>query len=151
MENISKSFGRPRPRAAPTSAVADTPLDKQDSQVLRQQSGPLTSGAGEGTSLKKVTSSASKKQEEWDKEIPPVSLLRVMALNAKEWWLIVLGVIGAAVAGSITPLFAIIFGEILSVFASRRDEIRSAIALWSGMFLVLGFVSGIGIFLKVDY
>ena len=33
----------------------------------------------------------SKLQEEWDKEIPKVSLFRVMRLNAKEWWIIVVG------------------------------------------------------------
>ena len=40
---------------------------------------------------------------------------KLMALNSKEWYLIALGVVGAAVNGSIFPLFAIIFGELLNV------------------------------------
>ena len=42
-------------------------------------------------------------------------MFRLIALNAKEWWLIILGLIGAAVNGSIFPLFAILFGNILGV------------------------------------
>ena len=33
----------------------------------------------------------SKLQEEWDKEIPKVSLLRVVKLNTPEWWIILIG------------------------------------------------------------
>ena len=33
----------------------------------------------------------SKLQEEWDKDIPQVSLLRVVKLNASEWWIILVG------------------------------------------------------------
>lgn len=36
-------------------------------------------------------------------------------MNAKEWWLIILGLLGAAVNGSVFPLFAIVFGDVLSV------------------------------------
>ena len=92
---------------------------------------------------------SKEKEEEWDKEIPSVSLLRVFALNSKEWWLILLGVVGAILNGAIYPVFAILFGEILSVFAMPASEIVSSIGLWAGLFLVLGFVSGLGVFLKV--
>lgn len=123
-------------------------MTKQGSHVSHQTSVQRQASATEGKSLKKVTS-IGKKEEEWDKEIPPVSLGRVIALNAKEWWLIVLGVLGAAVNGCIYPVFAILFGEILNVFAMERDQIRSAVGMWAGLFLVLGVVSGIGFFLKV--
>ena len=36
-------------------------------------------------------------------------------MNAREWWLIILGLGGAAVNGSVFPLFAIVFGEVLGV------------------------------------
>ncbi len=54
-------------------------------------------------------------QAEWDKELASVPFAKLMALNSKEWYLIALGVVGAAVNGSIFPLFAIIFGELLRV------------------------------------
>lgn len=88
-------------------------------------------------------------QEEWDKNIPEVSLFRVLALNAKEWWMIGLGLLGSIVTGSIYPLFAIVFGYILEVFTLPADEIFNEIHLWAGLFLVLGLVSGVAIFLKV--
>lgn len=54
-------------------------------------------------------------QEEWDKELVNVPLHRVMALNAKEWWIIIIGVLAALAQGSVFPLFAIFFGTVLEV------------------------------------
>ena len=94
--------------------------------------------------------SSKKKQEEWDKEIPEVPLHRVIRLNAKEWWIIILGLLGAAVGGSIWPIFSIFFGEILMIFALPADQILGEIPLWACLFIVLGLVSGLGIFAKVS-
>ncbi|CAI8032913.1 ATP-dependent translocase ABCB1 [Geodia barretti] len=90
----------------------------------------------------------SKLQEEWDKDTPKVSILRVMKLNAREWWIILIGVVGAAVNGCIWPAFAFLFGEILEVFALPPDEVLDEIHVWAGLFIVLGVVSGTGVFLK---
>ena len=73
----------------------------------------------------------------------------MIKLNAREWWIIIIGLLGAAVNGSIWPLFALLFGEILEVFARPADEILDSIHLWAGLFIVLGIVSGTGVFLKV--
>ena len=55
----------------------------------RQHSGQ---DPGEATFKRELSQrQLSKLQEEWDKEIPKVSLFRVMRLNAKEWWIIVVG------------------------------------------------------------
>ena len=70
-------------------------------------------------------------------------------MNAREWWLIVLGVLGAVVNGSIFPLFAIFFGEILEVFGLPAEEVFGEIHLWAGLFILLGVVSGISQFSKV--
>lgn len=109
-----------------------------------------TSAPEGGKSLKKAVS-VGKKEEEWDKDIPQVPLKRVIALNTKEWWLILLGVLGAALSGCIYPFFVFLFGEIFSVFAMERDQIRSAVIPWAGLFLLLGVVAGVGVFLKVHY
>ena len=42
-------------------------------------------------------------------------MFRLLVLNAKEWWLIILGLIGAGVSGSVMPVFAVLFGNILDV------------------------------------
>ena len=94
-------------------------------------------------------SSFSPQQEEWDKNIPEVKLTRVLALNAKEWWIILLGLLGSVITGSIFPLFAVIFGNILDVFTLPPEEIFDEIHFWAAMFIVLGFVSGVAVFLKV--
>ena len=57
--------------------------------------------------------------------------------------------IGAAVNGCIWPAFAFLFGEILEVFALPPEDILGEIHLWAGLFIVLGLVSGTGLFFKV--
>ena len=90
-----------------------------------------------------------KQQEAWDKDIPAVPLHRVLALNAKEWWLIAIGVLAAGVNGLIFPSFSIFFGEIIRVFSLPPDQVLSSIHMWTGLFIALGVVSGICNFCKV--
>ena len=59
------------------------------------------------------------------------------------------GMVGAAVNGCIWPGFALLFGEILKVFALPPDQILDEIHLWAGLFIVLGVVSGTAVFFKV--
>ena len=74
----------------------------------------------------------------------------MLALNAKEWWVIIIGLLGAIVNGSIWPLFAILFGEVLSVFQAPPELVLDRTHVWGGLFLVLGVISGVGIFFKVS-
>ena len=142
----SKSLGRLFSHS--TSKNETESPRKVGQQVSRQQSYQRQTSGDKKDEVKEL--SLKKKQEEWDKELPSVSLLRLISLNAKEWWLIILGVLGSVVNGSIFPLFAIIFGEILAVFSRPTGaEILDGIGLWAGLYLVLGSVSGIAIFLKV--
>ena len=59
--------------------------------------------------------------------------------------------LGAAANGSIFPLFAIFFGEVLEVFGLPADQVLGEIHLWAGLYMVLGVVSGVSIFSKVTY
>ena len=118
-----------------TSVQQQTSIQRQTS-VQRQAS-------------KLDTKMLEKRQEEWDKEIPSVPLTRVLAVNAKEWWMILLGVIGAALSGCLFPAFAIIFGEIFAVFALPADQIQDQINLYAGLMALLGAAAAVGIFLKV--
>ena len=52
--------------------------------------------------------------------------------------------------GCIWPAFALLFGEILEVFARPPEEILDEVHLWAGLFIVLGVVSGTAIFCKVQ-
>ena len=92
---------------------------------------------------------STKKQEEWDKDIPPVSFGRVIKVNGKEWWLIIIGVFTAMINGSVFPLYSILFGEVLRVFQQRVDQVLDDITPWALLFLAMAVASGISIFFKV--
>ena len=112
------------------------------------------SSTAEGKEVAKRQTSAAKKEEEEeaDEDIPEVSMLRVIRVNAKEWWMILLGSIGSAINGSINPLFAVLFGEIFRVFGNpNRGQVLNEIHPWAGLFLVFGVVSGLAIFFKVNF
>ena len=61
-----------------------------------------------------------------DKEIidegpppPAPSVIRIAKMNAPEWKLILLGLVGAAGAGVIMPVFSIVFSKLLRVRLER--------------------------------
>ena len=99
--------------------------------------------------LKKQIS--AKKQEEWDKDIPPVSLGKVIKVNAPEWWLIIIGVLAAMINGSVFPVYSILFGEVLRVFQMPHDQVLDEIDVWAILFLALALASGIAVFFKVSH
>ena len=117
--------------------------------VQRQVSlGRQGSSIAEGKEVTKRQISTKDIDEEADKDVPKVSFFRIIKYNAKEWWLILLGTIGSAINGSINPLFAVLFGEILEVFVNP-DTVLERIHPWAGAFFAIGVVSGIAIFAKV--
>ena len=71
--------------------------------------------------------------------------------NAPEWWIILFGLVAAAVGGCIFPSFAIFFGEVLEVFARPKDEVLDAIHPWAVVFLAIGIGAALSIFFKVIY
>jgi len=120
---------------------------QRQASIQRQASVQRQTSVGAKPDLKRQVS--EKQQEKWDKETPVVPLTRVIAVNAKEWWMIVLGLFGAAINGCIFPAFALIFGVIVGVFALPPERVQSEMNLYAGLFLVLGSVSATGVFLKV--
>ena len=87
------------------------------------------------------------KEEEEEEMVVPLG--RILRLNSKEWWLLVLGVLGSIVSGCVFPLYAILFGELLMVFLMPVESVLSPSLLLLPYFLALGFGSGVGVFLKV--
>uniref|UniRef100_A0A803YN25 ATP binding cassette subfamily B member 1 n=1 Tax=Meleagris gallopavo TaxID=9103 RepID=A0A803YN25_MELGA len=72
------------------------------------------------------------------KELPPVSFLKVMKLNRKEWPYFVAGTLCAVINGALQPAFAVIFSEIIGV---NEKVLREKSNLYSLLFLVLGIIS----------
>ncbi len=79
-----------------------------------------------------------------------MSILRIFNINRNWWWLVFIGTLGAIFNGAVFPVFAIIFGEVLEVFARPPNEVLDGTHLWAGMFLVLGTGAALGILLKVS-
>lgn len=57
-------------------------------------------------------------------EIEPAPVRRILKLNAPEWPYMVVGSVGAAVNGAVTPLYAFLFSQILGV-SKQLDSLSS--------------------------
>uniref|UniRef100_K7FJS5 ATP binding cassette subfamily B member 1 n=1 Tax=Pelodiscus sinensis TaxID=13735 RepID=K7FJS5_PELSI len=89
------------------------------------------------------------KTVEPDEDVPPVSFLKVMKLNKTEWPYFVVGTLSAIVNGALQPAFAIIFSEIIGIFAESDPTIvRNKANLYSLLFFALGIISFVTFFLQ---
>ena len=61
----------------------------------------------------------SETDDEEDKE---VSLIEIMRMNSPEWPFMVLGVFAATIVGLTTPIYGILFGEVLGVLSPLPPE-----------------------------
>lgn len=96
--------------------------------------------------LSVASSAVSAQSEDID-----VSLMEIMRMNRKEWPYITLGVIGSAIVGLSTPVYAILFSEVLGVLtpggsAEEQAYKRERGNFYSLMFLILGIVAGFAAF-----
>ncbi|XP_056375074.1 ATP-dependent translocase ABCB1-like isoform X2 [Hyla sarda] len=104
-------------------------------------------------SVKKSPEDEEKKAEKDNddkriEEVPPVSFFKILRLNKPEWPYFVVGLICAAINGAVQPSFAIIFSKIIGVFAGPENEMRSQSNLYSLLFLALGGISFVTLFLQ---
>ncbi|XP_030604928.1 ATP-dependent translocase ABCB1 [Archocentrus centrarchus] len=84
-----------------------------------------------------------------DEDVPPVSFLKVMALNTSELPYILLGTICATINGAMQPAFAFVFSKIINVFAeTNKDIVRERSEFFSLMFVAIGGVSFVTMFLQ---
>ncbi|XP_023045476.1 bile salt export pump [Piliocolobus tephrosceles] len=75
-------------------------------------------------------------------EVEPAPVRRILKFNAPEWPYMLAGSVGAAVNGTVTPLYAFLFSEILGTFAlPDKDEQRSQINGVCLLFVAMGCVS----------
>ncbi|XP_015742969.1 multidrug resistance protein 1 [Python bivittatus] len=84
-----------------------------------------------------------------DENIPQVSFLKIMKLNLSEWPYFIVGTFASLINGALQPGFAIIFSEIIGVFAiADNNVVREKSNLYSLLFLGVGVVSFITFFLQ---
>ena len=79
-----------------------------------------------------------------------VSLGRVIAKNAPEWWVITLGLLAAFISGILFPAYAIFFGEVLEVLIVPAGEVLRSIHVWAALFVAIAIASGLSNFFKVN-
>ncbi len=72
-----------------------------------------------------------------------------METNAPEWWIIAIGLVGAALSGAVFPSFSIFYGYVLDILARPPDQIFPDIHPWAALFIVIGISSFFSIFIKV--
>ena len=90
--------------------------------------------------------------EDEEDKLPDVSTWRIMKnLSPSQWGVIIVGTFFSFLNGLVFPSFAIVFGEVLGVFAGPPSEILNDIHPWGATFLGLGFVLAISSFIKVSY
>ncbi|GBP95551.1 Multidrug resistance protein 1, partial [Eumeta japonica] len=91
-----------------------------------------------------IESDSEDSDKEDDERIPPVNDWQLLKLNGPEWPLLVVGSIAAFIQGACFPMFALLFGLAIGVFA-YEDNARTLrdSAVFSGMFIVIAAVAGV--------
>eukprot|EP00923_Selenidium_pygospionis_P032802 GHVN01057722.1.p1 GENE.GHVN01057722.1~~GHVN01057722.1.p1 ORF type:complete len:1302 (+),score=187.31 GHVN01057722.1:75-3980(+) len=118
---------------------SDTRASRDMSNLLRSYSIIPPRAANEKTYETKTSCFCIKKQVEVDPDAkPPVGFKEMVSLMAPHWPWLVVGCIAAALAGSVFPLFAVIFSEFLGIyFSPDPDFIKDESSFWALMFVVL--------------
>ena len=76
---------------------------------------------------------------------------RLLQLNKNEWYIIVLGILSAAIAGSGFPIFGLLFGITYDTFVSSGPQtIVNDTEPWGASYVALGIMMGIAYYTKVS-
>ncbi|NXP70825.1 MDR1 protein, partial [Ramphastos sulfuratus] len=137
--------------------VAEVPDSERDENALSVQRKELETDSDEALtrslrrrsvrrSMKKPGAQSEDPEEKTSpvsaEELPPASFLKILKLNRTEWPYFVVGILSAVINGVLQPAFAIIFSEIIGVFAETdKNILRKKSDLYSLLFLVVGIVS----------
>uniref|UniRef100_A0A8C4KQF8 Bile salt export pump n=1 Tax=Dromaius novaehollandiae TaxID=8790 RepID=A0A8C4KQF8_DRONO len=82
-------------------------------------------------------------------DVKPVPFARILKYNASEWPYMVLGSLGAAVNGAVSPLYALLFSQILGTFSILdEEEQRRQVNGVCLLFVLVGIVSFLTQFLQ---
>ncbi|XP_076820461.1 ATP-dependent translocase ABCB1-like isoform X2 [Clavelina lepadiformis] len=89
-----------------------------------------------------ITKDEEEEQMQEDEELTEVPLTRILKMNKPEWGYMAAGLVFAAIAGSIDPLNAVVYSEVLRVFteSNREEQYRDA-RLHGLIFLGIGLVA----------
>ncbi|XP_022425677.2 bile salt export pump isoform X3 [Delphinapterus leucas] len=115
---------------------------------IRQRSKSQLSYLGPEPRLALVDHKSTYEEDRKDKNIPveeeiePAPVRRILKVNAPEWPYMLVGAMGAAVNGTVTPFYAFFFSQILGIFSiPDKEEQRSQIHGVCLLFVAIGCVS----------
>ncbi|CAJ1079341.1 bile salt export pump [Xyrichtys novacula] len=115
---------------------------------LRSQS-TLSSSSLKILSNIMITPETPTYEESVEEEVEPAPVARILKYNQPEWPYMLLGSLGAAVNGSVNPIYAVLFSQILGTFAIRDlDEQRAQINGICILFCVVAVMSVFSQFLQ---
>ncbi|XP_068400037.1 bile salt export pump isoform X2 [Eschrichtius robustus] len=115
---------------------------------IRQRSKSQLSYLGPEPPLALVDHKSTYEEDRKDKNIPveeeiePAPVRRILKVNAPEWPYMLVGAVGAAVNGTVTPFYAFFFSQILGTFSiPDKEEQRSQIHGVCLLFVAIGCLS----------
>ncbi|XP_021367207.1 multidrug resistance protein 1-like isoform X1 [Mizuhopecten yessoensis] len=97
--------------------------------------------AGEEVPEEDTTGNAKDKKKKKKKEEESAPFSRVIRLNAPEWPLILLGTFCSIINGGVQPAFAVIFAEVIGVFAEDEETQKKNVAMYSLLLVGIGALS----------
>jgi ATP-binding cassette, subfamily B (MDR/TAP), member 1 len=130
------------------AATYDLPMESESVHSLKQQSA-FVSAESATISAQESTTAVVNRNVRSAEDLPSVDkgvIARTFRVNREEWPYIVLGMIGAAMAGSCWPLRALVFSEVTNLLGDPTKS--KEISTWASMFVVLGGVAFVGNFLQ---
>lgn len=78
------------------------------------------------------------------------TLWKIMKINASDWHYILLGCLSSLLTGASLPIYGVVFGGIMGVFANDDDEsLRGESNFYCLYFLILGIVTGGAMFIQM--
>ncbi|XP_063421437.1 ATP-dependent translocase ABCB1-like isoform X2 [Mytilus trossulus] len=129
----------------------------KDTDKKKLHRGMSTLSDGKSAALEKQESVTDKKkkkkgkkgEEEEKEKKPDVGFGRIIRYNAPEWPYILIGCIAACINGGVQPAFAVIFAELIGVFAEQdADKQEKEVLMYCLILLGIGVAGFIGFFLQ---
>ncbi|XP_028446250.1 bile salt export pump [Perca flavescens] len=90
---------------------------KRDSVRLRSQSKLSNDTLSDDLKTLSDNEFTNKCEDDADKHVEPAPVARILKYNQPEWPYMLIGSLGAAVNGSVNPIYAVLFSQILGTFA----------------------------------
>ncbi|XP_063889978.1 ATP-dependent translocase ABCB1-like isoform X2 [Scylla paramamosain] len=134
-------------------SVAELSQDIMDDLVSKSPVAlARTSSTRQSLRRRRTSTKASRHSKETEKEkenLPTVPLSRIMKMNSTEWPYMLAGALGSAIQGTIVPLYAIMFGEVLGSLSTADEvEARKQGDYYAVLFLIIGLIAAVSMFVQ---